>query len=83
MIHTASLVHDDIIDITSSEDILGKPAGSDIEANKSTYPALLGLEGARQKEQELYANSLHALDALPYNTQNLANFSAFIVKRDH
>ncbi|QDP00754.1 (2E,6E)-farnesyl diphosphate synthase [Thalassotalea sp. PS06] len=76
-------VHDDIIDITSSEDILGKPSGSDIEANKSTYPALLGLQGARQKEQELYANSLHALDALPYNTQNLANFSTFIIERDH
>ncbi|TKB44500.1 (2E,6E)-farnesyl diphosphate synthase [Thalassotalea mangrovi] len=76
-------VHDDIIDITSSEATLGKPSGSDIEANKSTYPALLGLSGAQQKEQELYANSLHALDGLPYNTQNLANFSTFIVKRDH
>ncbi|TLU61644.1 (2E,6E)-farnesyl diphosphate synthase [Thalassotalea litorea] len=76
-------VHDDIIDITSSEAILGKPAGSDLQANKSTYPALLGLEGAQEKEQELYANSLHALDSLPYNTQNLANFSTFIVQRDH
>ncbi|WP_394176367.1 (2E,6E)-farnesyl diphosphate synthase [Thalassotalea litorea] len=76
-------VHDDIIDITSSEAILGKPAGSDQQANKSTYPALLGLQGAQEKERELYANSLHALDALPYNTQNLANFSTFIVQRDH
>ncbi|MEW6996767.1 (2E,6E)-farnesyl diphosphate synthase [Colwelliaceae bacterium BS250] len=76
-------VHDDIIDITSSEETLGKPAGSDIEAGKSTYPALLGLEGAIEKEQQLFQQALHALARLPYNTQQLSNFSAFIVKRAH
>lgn len=47
-------IRDDILDITSSQDELGKPAGSDVVANKSTYPSLLGLEQARKLfEQEL------------------------------
>lgn len=47
-------IRDDILDIISSQDELGKPAGSDVVANKSTYPSLLGLEQARKLfEQEL------------------------------
>lgn len=76
-------VQDDIIDITSSEEELGKPAGSDLAANKSTYPALLGLQGAQEKAQQLYQQSLQALASLPYNSEPLANFATFIIKRSH
>lgn len=76
-------VHDDIIDITSTEETLGKPAGSDLNANKSTYPALLGLDGAKQKEQQLVKQALCALDSLPYNTKTLLNFSQFLIERVH
>ncbi len=75
-------VQDDIIDITSSEEELGKPCGSDIAANKSTYPALLGLQGAQEKALLLYQQALQALDDLPYNTKLLAEFSTFIIKRN-
>jgi len=74
-------VRDDIIDITSTEQELGKPAGSDLAANKSTYPALLGLQGAQQKADQLYQQSLQALSDLPYNTEQLQNFATFIVHR--
>lgn len=74
-------VRDDIIDITCSKEQLGKPAGSDIAANKSTYPALLGLEAAGKKSQLLYQQALQALTHLPYNTQNLSQFATFIVQR--
>ncbi len=74
-------VRDDIIDITSSEEELGKPAGSDLEANKSTYPALLGLQGAQQKADDLYQQALQALSCLAYNTDNLSKFATFIIKR--
>jgi farnesyl diphosphate synthase len=74
-------VRDDIIDIISSEEELGKPSGSDVSANKSTYPALLGLEGAQQKADNLYQQALQALTTLPYNTDNLAEFATFIIKR--
>lgn len=76
-------VRDDIIDITSSEEELGKPAGSDLAANKSTYPSLLGLQGAQQKAEDLYVQSLQALSNLTYNTQNLAEFATFIIHRSH
>ncbi|MDO6444559.1 (2E,6E)-farnesyl diphosphate synthase [Colwellia sp. 1_MG-2023] len=81
LIGLAYQVRDDIIDITSSEEELGKPAGSDIEANKSTYPALLGLQGAQQKADNLYQQALQALHHLPYNTQNLSEFATFIIRR--
>ncbi|SEK53219.1 farnesyl-diphosphate synthase [Colwellia chukchiensis] len=76
-------VRDDIIDITSTEAELGKPSGSDIAANKSTYPALIGLQGAREKAENLYQQALQALSTLPYNTQNLSDFATFIVCRKH
>ncbi|WP_286265655.1 (2E,6E)-farnesyl diphosphate synthase [Thalassotalea atypica] len=83
LVGLAYQVRDDIIDIISSEEELGKPAGSDLAANKSTYPLLMGLDQAQQKAQQLYQQSLQALDTLPYNTQNLAEFATFIVHRTH
>jgi farnesyl diphosphate synthase len=83
LIGLAYQVQDDIIDITSTEEQLGKPSGSDIAANKSTYPALLGLQSAQQKAENLFQLALQALTSLPYNTQSLAEFATFIVKRDH
>jgi len=74
-------VRDDIIDITSTDEELGKPAGSDVAANKSTYPALIGLQGAQQKADNLYQEALQALSTLPYNTDSLSEFATFIVKR--
>lgn len=83
LIGLAYQVQDDIIDITSTEEQLGKPCGSDLAAHKSTYPALLGLQGAQQKAENLFQQALQALTALPYNTQSLAEFATFIVKRNH
>jgi len=83
LIGLAYQVQDDIIDITSTQEQLGKPRGSDVSANKSTYPALLGLQGAQQKAENLFQQALQALARLPYNTQALADFATFIVKRSH
>lgn len=83
LIGLAYQVQDDIIDLTSTEEELGKPVGSDVAANKSTYPALLGLQGAQDKAENLLQQALQALARLPYNTQSLADFASFIVKRSH
>ena len=83
LVGLAYQVQDDIIDITSTEEELGKPKGSDVAANKSTYPALLGLQGAQDKAENLFQQALQALARLPYNTQSLAEFATFIVKRSH
>ncbi|PKG37585.1 (2E,6E)-farnesyl diphosphate synthase [Psychromonas sp. Urea-02u-13] len=75
-------VQDDILDIISDTETLGKPQGSDIAHHKSTYPALLGLEQAIAKAHSLYQEALHALSQLPYNTQLLESFALYIIKRD-
>ena len=75
-------VQDDILDVIGDTETLGKPQGSDIQANKSTYPALLGLEQAQVKAQQLIDEALHALDALPYNSELLRDFSRYIIARN-
>lgn len=74
-------VQDDILDIESDTATLGKPQGSDSKANKSTYPALLGLENAKAKAQQLYQEALNALASLPYNTDELRAFAQYIIER--
>uniref|UniRef100_A0A486XTE8 Octaprenyl-diphosphate synthase / Dimethylallyltransferase / Geranyltranstransferase (Farnesyldiphosphate synthase) / Geranylgeranyl pyrophosphate synthetase n=1 Tax=Rheinheimera sp. BAL341 TaxID=1708203 RepID=A0A486XTE8_9GAMM len=74
-------VQDDILDIESDTKTLGKPQGSDTKANKSTYPALLGLDNAKAKAQQLYQQALNALASLPYNTDELRNFAQYIIER--
>ncbi|WP_196139245.1 (2E,6E)-farnesyl diphosphate synthase [Aliikangiella sp. G2MR2-5] len=75
-------IRDDILDIESDTETLGKPQGSDLEKNKSTFPALLGLEGAKRRAAELVEQSLEALHELPYKSDNLANFARYIIQRD-
>ncbi len=76
-------VQDDILDIISTTEELGKPQGSDEQLFKSTYPALLGLEGAKQKARDLYQMSIDALDSVPYNTELLAEFASYIINRKY
>lgn len=74
-------VQDDILDIISDTETLGKPQGSDQELNKSTYPALLGLEGAINKADNLLEEALQALQAIPYNTRLLEEFARYVIER--
>ena len=74
-------VQDDILDIISDTETLGKPQGSDQELNKSTYPALLGLDGAINKAHTLLHEALQALEAIPYNTELLEEFARYVIER--
>ncbi|MGF1725049.1 (2E,6E)-farnesyl diphosphate synthase [Photobacterium nomapromontoriensis] len=76
-------VQDDILDVISDTQTLGKPQGSDIELEKSTYPALLGLDGAKAKAQQLYQQALDALNAIPYNTDQLEVFARYVIERNN
>ena len=76
-------VQDDILDITSDTKTLGKPQGSDVELNKSTYPALLGLDGAKKKASELLRQALLELESVPYNTELLEQFACYVVERNN
>ena len=74
-------VQDDILDITAETATLGKPQGSDQALGKSTYPALLGLDAARELAHDLHRQALAALAPLPYNTHILRAFADYIVER--
>ncbi len=76
-------VQDDILDIESDTQTLGKPQGSDIEANKSTYPKLLGLEAAKSYRDELIDEALQTLQKLDLNTEFLEKMTHYIVQRKH
>lgn len=76
-------IRDDILDIEADTEILGKPQGSDVAKNKSTFPALLGLEGAKLKANELVDKALEALQQLPYESDKLAIFARYIVDRKY
>ncbi|WP_258808388.1 (2E,6E)-farnesyl diphosphate synthase [Pseudidiomarina sp. CB1] len=76
-------VQDDILDVTSSTETLGKTNGKDEAANKSTYVQLLGLEQAQVKLTQLHQKALQALQRIPYNTQLLEKFAEQLLNRDH
>ena len=52
---------DDILDVTASSEVLGKTAGKDLAADKTTYPKLLGLEESRRRAEALVAEAQEAL----------------------
>ena len=74
-------IRDDILDVVGDTATLGKPQGSDRVLNKPTYPALLGLEGAREHAQLLHQNALASLDAFGSEADPLRWIAAYIVER--
>jgi len=74
---------DDILDIVSDTETLGKPQGADIALNKPTYPALLGLDGARLHAQAMHEKALESLEDLGPAFTELREISALIVNRSH
>lgn len=74
-------VQDDILDIEGDTATLGKPQGSDLQANKATYPALLGLTQAKLQAQRLVDDAHAALRQLPYDTTELAALADYIIAR--
>lgn len=74
-------VRDDILDIESDTETLGKTQGADIAANKATYPSIIGLEEARQKALDLHTEASHFLDDFDDKANNLRHIADFIVNR--
>lgn len=74
-------VVDDVLDIESSTEELGKPSGSDLEMGKSTYPALIGLEASKQLAENLYQESIVSIASISDNTQLLEDLAMLVVKR--
>ena len=75
-------VQDDILDVISDTQTLGKKQGADQAMNKPTYPALLGMQGAQAKLRGLHEEALENLGHLKsFDTSELAAISHFIIDR--
>ncbi|MDX8413035.1 MAG: polyprenyl synthetase family protein [Mariprofundales bacterium] len=59
---------DDLLDATTSSSVLGKSAGKDAAQNKATYISVLGVDGTRERAQEMADMALQACDALDQTT---------------
>ncbi|HAZ94994.1 MAG TPA: geranyl transferase [Porticoccaceae bacterium] len=74
-------IQDDILDVESSTQQLGKQQGSDIANGKSTYTSILGLEQARSQAAELYQHSMDCLELFGERADALRFIARFIVNR--
>ncbi len=75
-------IADDVLDVTATSDQLGKTAGRDQALNKSTYPALLGVEGAIGGEPlHWWMKACESLDAVGLLTEDLERIARFTVER--
>jgi len=74
-------IHDDILDVTSSAEQMGKPTGADAAAGRHTFPALMGLERARQTAQEEARNACEAVRVLEPAPGPLAALARYAVER--
>lgn len=76
-------VKDDILDIEGDTDVIGKPTGSDEELNKSTFPALMGLDSAKHYAEQLIDEALLSLEQIPYNTEALEALARYTIERQY
>lgn len=74
-------VQDDILDVESDTETLGKRQGADIARDKPTYPALLGLEPAREYALKLRDQAIEALRPFDASADPLRELARFIVAR--
>lgn len=76
-------ISDDILDATADSATLGKTAGKDAAQEKSTYVALLGLQGSRSEAERHYRAALACCALLPGQGQYLALLLERIYRRSH
>jgi geranylgeranyl pyrophosphate synthase len=74
-------IADDVLDVTATTAQLGKTAGRDVEHRKSTYPALLGIDGARARAQSLVDGACRELEGAPLERPELARLAHYAVHR--
>ena len=74
-------IADDVLDITATTDQLGKTAGKDLQFRKSTYPALLGIAGAKARAETLVREACQGLQDQGVLTPELEFLARFVVAR--
>ena len=74
-------IQDDILDVTSTTEQLGKMVGSDVENHKSTYVTLLGIEASQKKVDELFEKCYERIYAMQINHGLILELLVKILKR--
>jgi len=74
-------IMDDVLDVTSTTSTLGKTTGRDVALGKSTYPALLGVDGARKRAETLISEGVASLAKQKLLTQQLSEVANFMLTR--
>ncbi len=76
-------IQDDIIDIESTTEVLGKRQGADQALEKATYPAIIGMTEAKARVKELYHTALEQLQSYGEKANNLRELAKLIVQRNY
>jgi len=77
-------ITDDILDVTETEDVLGKNNNSDIKNNKATYVEIVGLDNALKRASDLTDSALSILEESDLdNKGNLVSLARYIIKRSN
>jgi geranylgeranyl diphosphate synthase, type II len=74
---------DDVLDITSTAETLGKSVGKDVAAQKATYPSLWGIEKSQQKADQLVAEAIAEIDGFGQAAQPLIAIAQYITARTY
>ncbi len=74
-------VIDDILDVEGKTEELGKTSGSDVKKGKMTYPALYGIEKAKQKSEELVSSAISVLKIFSSEADPLRDLALYLLKR--
>jgi len=75
-------ITDDILDVTSTSEDLGKTAGKDIASKKATYPDVLGLDAARLMATRIESEAADILRSIPRDTGHLASICRYVASRN-
>ena len=75
-------IQDDVLDVTSSMEVLGKPIGSDEKNNKVTYVTLVGLEKAQEEVAKLSNEALALVDGLSVQSEFLKETILYLIHRE-
>jgi geranylgeranyl diphosphate synthase type II len=76
-------IADDVLDVTGTQDKLGKGVGKDAGLGKLTYPSLIGLDHSRKKAQELIDEACLTIAPWGERAAQLQALARFVLERDH
>ena len=75
-------VQDDVLDISSTEEVLGKSQNSDLEQGKPTYATILGLDESIRIYKNLYKEAMDEISELSVNEEPLRKLTEKLMQRD-